>query len=78
MIGSAHTEAPPLLGRLAEQGAMTSLLDGVTTRGQALVLSGEPGGRQDAHAPVGHTGIVSPLEIGSCRPRFFSVDEDQR
>jgi DNA-binding CsgD family transcriptional regulator len=43
MIGSAHGEAAPLLGRLEEQSLMTSLLDDVATRGQALVLSGEPG-----------------------------------
>src|ERR1700733_3374315 len=43
MIGSAHGEAEPLLGRLGEQSLMTSLLDDVATRGQALVLSGEPG-----------------------------------
>jgi DNA-binding CsgD family transcriptional regulator len=43
MIGSAHGEAVPLLGRLEEQSLMTSLLDDVATRGQALVLRGEPG-----------------------------------
>src|ERR1700751_4005921 len=32
-----------LLGRGAEQALLTSLLDEVATRGQALVLRGEPG-----------------------------------
>jgi DNA-binding CsgD family transcriptional regulator len=43
MLAPAHGEATPLLGRLAEQRLLTSLLDGVSTRGQALVLHGEPG-----------------------------------
>ena len=43
MIGSAHREAVPLVGRLEEQSLMTSLLDDVATRGQALVVRGEPG-----------------------------------
>ena len=42
-VGTAHDEAAPLLGRLEEQGLLTSLLDEVATRGQALVLRGEPG-----------------------------------
>jgi DNA-binding CsgD family transcriptional regulator len=43
MLAPAHDEAAPLLGRLEEQRLLGSLLDGVTTRGQALVLHGEPG-----------------------------------
>jgi predicted ATPase len=43
MIGSAHGDAASLLGRLEEQSLLTSLLDGVATRGQALVFRGEPG-----------------------------------
>ena len=43
MLGSAHGDAAPLLGRLEERSLLTSLLDDVATRGQALVLSGEPG-----------------------------------
>src|SRR5919197_5564164 len=43
MLGTAHDEAAPLLGRLQEQALLTSLLDEVATRGQALVLRGEPG-----------------------------------
>src|SRR3954468_20602162 len=37
------TEAAPLLGRAQEQSLLTSFLDGVGDRGQALVLRGEPG-----------------------------------
>jgi DNA-binding CsgD family transcriptional regulator len=43
VLGSARDEAAPLLGRTQEQSLLTSLLDGVGDRGQALVLRGEPG-----------------------------------
>jgi DNA-binding CsgD family transcriptional regulator len=43
MLGPARDEAAPLLGRAREQSLLTSLLDGVGERGQALVLRGEPG-----------------------------------
>src|SRR5215210_800330 len=43
MLASAHNGATPLVGRLEEQSLLTSLVDGVATRGQALVLHGEPG-----------------------------------
>src|SRR5215216_4739651 len=43
MLGMARDEATPLLGRLEEQSLLTSLLDDVAIRGQALVLHGEPG-----------------------------------
>ena len=43
MLGTARDEAAPLLGRDEEQSLLTSLLDEVATRGQALVLRGEPG-----------------------------------
>jgi DNA-binding CsgD family transcriptional regulator len=43
MVGTARDEATPLLGRLEEQSVLASLLDDVATRGQALVLRGEPG-----------------------------------
>jgi DNA-binding CsgD family transcriptional regulator len=43
MLGPAREEAAPLLGRAPEQSLLTSLLDGVGDRGQALVLRGEPG-----------------------------------
>ncbi|HEX6653874.1 MAG TPA: AAA family ATPase [Thermoleophilaceae bacterium] len=43
MLGTANGPAAPLLGRLEEQKLLSSLLDEVSTRGQALVLHGEPG-----------------------------------
>jgi predicted ATP-dependent serine protease len=43
MLRSVHGESAPTLGRLEEQSLLTSLLDDVATRGQALVLHGEPG-----------------------------------
>src|SRR3954451_18712429 len=44
MLGTARDEAaPPFPGRAQEQALLTSLLDEVATRGQALVLRGEPG-----------------------------------
>src|SRR4051812_48028485 len=43
MVATAHHEDAPLLGRLEEQRLLTSLLDDVADRGQALVVHGEPG-----------------------------------
>jgi len=43
MPGTTRDDAPPLLGRTQEQALLTALLDEVATRGQALVLRGEPG-----------------------------------
>jgi DNA-binding CsgD family transcriptional regulator len=43
MVRTARDKAAPLLGRDQEQRLLTSLLDEVATRGQALVLRGEPG-----------------------------------
>jgi DNA-binding CsgD family transcriptional regulator len=43
MLGTAGDEASPLLGRDWERSLLTSVLDDVATRGQALVLRGEPG-----------------------------------
>jgi len=43
MLGPARDETAPLLGRAHEQRLLTSLLDEVGDRGQALVLRGEPG-----------------------------------
>src|SRR3954467_12228154 len=43
MFGPAHQKEAPLLGRVHEQRVLTSLLDDVATRGQALVLRGDPG-----------------------------------
>jgi hypothetical protein len=38
MLGTAHDEATPLLGRLEEQQLLTSLFGDVALHGQALVL----------------------------------------
>src|SRR5450631_3839785 len=43
MVRTAGDEAAPLVGRDQEQTLLRSLLDDVTTRGQALVLRGDPG-----------------------------------
>jgi hypothetical protein len=50
MLGTAHDEATPLLGRLEEQQLLTSLFDDVAMRGQAVVRRGEPG---RGHWPAG-------------------------
>ena len=43
MLGPARDTAAPLLGRAQEESLLTSILDGVGDRGEALVLRGEPG-----------------------------------
>lgn len=43
MLGTARDQPAPLFGRAEEQSLMTSLLDEVGDRGQALVFRGEPG-----------------------------------
>jgi hypothetical protein len=43
MVTGARDESVPLLGRDEEQRLLGSRLDEVTTRGQALVVRGEPG-----------------------------------
>ena len=43
MLAPAHDRATPFVGRLGERRLLTSLLDDVAARGQALVLRGEPG-----------------------------------
>ena len=43
MAGTSGDRAPPLVGRDQEQSLLRSVLDEVATRGQALVLRGEPG-----------------------------------
>src|ERR1700744_1914038 len=43
MLDSARDSSTPLLGRADEQRLLSSLLDEVAMRGQALVLRGEPG-----------------------------------
>src|SRR4051794_3253231 len=43
LLAAARDDAAPLLGRVYEQDLLTSLLDDVATRGQALLLRGQPG-----------------------------------
>src|SRR3954463_13567527 len=64
MLGTARDEAAPLLGRHEEQRLLTSLLDDVATRGQALVLRGEPG--------IGKSRLLSECER-TARERGMSV-----
>src|SRR3954464_10498365 len=63
-IAPAHGEAAPLLGRLAEKRLLTSLLDEVPTRGQALVLHGEPG--------IGKSRLLSEA-VRAARARGMTV-----
>ena len=64
MLGAAHNGATRLVGRLQEQSLLTSLLDDVATRGQALVLRGEPG--------IGKSRLLSDTER-SARERGMAV-----
>src|SRR3954466_9146121 len=64
MLGSARDEVAPLLGRAQEQSLLTSLLDGVEDRGQALVLRGEPG--------IGKSRLLSVAEE-TARDRGMTV-----
>ena len=64
MLGTAHDEATPLLGRLEEQSLLTSLLDDVATCGYALVLHGEPG--------IGKSRLLSEAER-TARERGMAV-----
>jgi predicted ATP-dependent serine protease len=43
MLGTTRDEIAPFLGRAKERRLLMSLLDEAATRGQALVLRGEPG-----------------------------------
>ena len=61
---SARDEAAPLLGRLEEQSLLTSLLDDVAARGQALVVRGEPG--------IGKSRLLSMCER-TARERGMAV-----
>jgi DNA-binding CsgD family transcriptional regulator len=64
MLGTARNEAAPLLGRLEEQQLLTSLLDDVSIRGQALVLRGEPG--------IGKSRLLSEA-AGEARDRGMTI-----
>ena len=64
MVGTARDEAAPLLGRREEQRLLTSLLDDVAARGQALVLHGEPG--------IGKSRLLSESER-TARERGMAV-----
>src|SRR3954465_8467957 len=64
MLATAHDAAAPLLGRLQEQTLLTSLLDEVTTHGQALVLRGDPG--------IGKSRLLAEA-AGSARERGMAV-----
>ena len=64
MVGIARDEASPLLGRLEEQSLMSSLLDDIAARGQALVVRGEPG--------IGKSGLQSMCERAA-RERGWAV-----
>src|SRR5829696_5478304 len=64
MLATAHDGATPLVGRLEEQGLLTSLLDDVATRGRALVLHGEPG--------IGKSRLLSETER-TARERGMAV-----
>jgi len=64
MVSTARDEAAPLLGRDEERGLLRSLLEEVATRGQALVLRGEPG--------VGKSRLLSDT-ARTARERGMSV-----
>src|SRR5215207_10511622 len=64
MVGTARDEATPLLGRIEEQNLLASLLDDVATRGQALVLHGEPG--------IGKSRLLAQCELAA-RGRGMAV-----
>lgn len=61
---TARDEAAPLLGRAEEQALLTSLLDEIETRGQALVVRGEPG--------IGKSRLLSEV-AREARERGFVV-----
>src|ERR687885_101911 len=64
MLGTAHDEPQLFVGRLEEQKLLTSLLDDVATRGQALILRGEPG--------IGKSRLLSETER-TARERGMAV-----
>src|SRR3954465_12893004 len=64
MLVSSRDGATPLVGRLEEQHLVASHLDDVATRGQALVLRGEPG--------IGKSRLLSESER-TARERGMAV-----
>jgi hypothetical protein len=64
MLGTAHDEATPLLGRLQEQKLLTSLFEDVALHGQALVVHGEPG--------IGKSRLLSEA-VRTARERGMAV-----
>ena len=64
MLGTARDEAAPLLGRAGEQSLLTSVLDEVGDRGQALVFRGEPG--------IGKSRLLS-VAVRAARERGMTV-----
>src|SRR4051794_9872005 len=64
MLGTRRDEPVPLVGRDREQALLTSLLDDVARRGQALVLHGEPG--------IGKSRLLSEAER-TARERRMTV-----
>jgi DNA-binding CsgD family transcriptional regulator len=64
MVGTSRDEPAPLLGRDEEQRLLVSVLDEVATRGQALVLRGEPG--------IGKSRLLSDT-AGAARERGITV-----
>src|SRR5918994_1818276 len=64
MLGTAHDEATPLLGRLEEQQLLTSLFEDIALQGQALVLHGEPG--------IGKSRLLSEA-VRTARERGMAV-----
>src|SRR4051794_36375700 len=63
-MGEGHSLVAPLLGRAEEESLLTSLLDEVAQRGQALVLRGEPG--------IGKSRLLS-VAAQSARDRGMTV-----
>jgi hypothetical protein len=67
MLGT-RDDAAPLLGRAKEQDLLTSLLDEVATRGQALVLRGEPGiGKSRLLSEAARTARERGMTCSLCR-----------
>src|SRR3954454_2401069 len=64
MLASAHDAATPLVGRREEQRLLTSHLDDVATRGQALVRHGVPG--------IGKSRLLAEAELAA-RERGMAV-----